>query len=47
VAGGTTAAAVVQEIAGTALTARGLVEVKADPGLTAGLSGRVLVRAVL
>jgi len=47
VAGGTTAAAVVREIAAMALTARGLVEVKADQGLTAGLSGRVLVRAVL
>lgn len=47
VASGTTVVAVVQEIAGTAPTAIGLVEVKADQGLTVRLSGRILVRAVL
>lgn len=47
VAGVTTAATVVREIAGTALTARDLVEIKADQVLTAGLSGWILVRAVL
>ena len=45
--GGTTAAAVVWEITGTAVATRELVEIKADKALAAELSVRVLVGAVL
>jgi len=39
--------AIVQEMAGTVLTAGGFVEVKADKGLVARFSAWVQVRAIL
>ena len=44
---GTTPTAVMLEVAGLALTAGGLVEVKADQGWRAGLSAGILVGTVV